>query len=95
MGRLNQAWFLLGGPNLGAGRPFLLKNCLWVLGSPARWQAPTVLYIQNTRFRVKLGSLFDQAPGQDVKNPIFKSQFFPNLAIALGDFKQVDGTPES
>jgi hypothetical protein len=41
----------------------------------------TVLSIQNSRFRVKLGSLCDQAPGQDVKDLIFKSQFFQNLAI--------------
>ena len=82
MGHLNHARFLLGGPNFGAGRPFLLKNDrLGVLGSPARRQAPTLLYIQNSSFRVKVGSLFDQAPGQDVKNPIFKSQFFQNFAI--------------
>jgi hypothetical protein len=81
-GHLNQARFLLGGPNLRAGRPFSLKNDrLGVLGLPARRQAPTMLSIQNTRFRVKVGSLFNQAPGQDVKNPIFKSQFFQNLAI--------------
>ena len=74
MGHLNQARFLLGGPNFGAGRPFSLKNYhLGVLGLPARWHARTRLFIINSRFRVKVGSLFDQAPGQDVKNLIFKT----------------------
>ena len=74
MGYLNQARILLGGPKFGAGRPLRLKNDhLWVLGTAARRHARTVLFISNSRFNVKLGSLFDQAPGQDVKNLIFKS----------------------
>jgi hypothetical protein len=38
---------------------------------------------ENTPITKSLGPdfLFDQAPGQEVKNIIFKSRFFQNLAI--------------
>jgi hypothetical protein len=74
MGHLNQAWFILGGPNFGAGRPFSLKNdYLGFFGLAGRWHACTELFNLYSKFRVKVGSLFDQAPGQEVKNRIFKS----------------------
>jgi hypothetical protein len=40
------------------------------------------------------GSLFDQAPGQEVKNLNSKVDDFFKILI-LGDFKHVNGTPES
>jgi hypothetical protein len=55
IGHLNQARILLGGPNLGAGRPFSLKNDhLGVLCLVARRHTRTVLFILNSKFKVKV-----------------------------------------
>jgi hypothetical protein len=73
-GDLNQAQFFLGGSNIGAGKPLLLKNDhFWVSVLAPRQHAHIGLFIPNSRFKVKLGCLSDQASGQDVKNPIFKT----------------------
>jgi hypothetical protein len=80
MGHLNHARFLLRGPNFGAGRPFLLKNDhLRVLGLAARRHACTRLFIINSRFRVKVGSFFDQAPRPGCQKFHFQKLIFPKF----------------
>jgi hypothetical protein len=81
-GDLDQARFFLGGPSFGARRPFMHKNDHFlVLGLAPRWHAHTGLFIPNSRFKVKAGSLFDQAPGQDVKNLVFKTLFLLKIVV--------------
>jgi hypothetical protein len=93
-GDRNQAWIFLGGPNFGAGSPFLLKNDhFFVLGLTPRHHARTGFFIPNSSFKVKLGCLSDQTPGQDIKIPISKLDFCPKLLFAVSKYD--NGRPES
>jgi hypothetical protein len=94
MGHLNQAWFLLGGQNFGAGRPFLLKNDHLVFlarqvdGTPVQ---NSLTLIQNLELRLVLYLIKPSARRSKIS--LSKVDFFKILI--LGDFKYVNGTPEA
>jgi hypothetical protein len=94
MGHLNQAWFLLGGPNFGVGMPFLLKNghffffARQVDGTPVQ---NSLTLIQNLELRLVLYLI--RPPARRPKISFSIVNFFKILL--LGDFKHVNGTPES